>query len=298
MKLHQLRSFDAIVRNDCNITRAAEMLHATQPGVTKHLQSLEAELGVALFVRNKRRLLGLTDAGKAILPIAVQAVEVLENLQRTARYFAVHRPEGLTVATSPTPARVFFPALIQQFAQRCPQIRVRVISGSVHQSIEAVVRAEADFCLCSAPRTAQHDLKFHPCFEHRWLLIAPPDHELLRQKKLTLKAIARHGLITYHEGYASRSVIEEAFAGVGLTPDIVLDTTDSDIMRRYVASGLGVAIVGGSTFEMTGNDGLVGLDLDGLIPTVRMHLGIRRGARLRAEVIAFLSLCAPHIRDW
>ena len=298
MKLHQLRSFEAIVRNDFNLTRAAEVLHATQPGLTKHAQLLEAGLGVALFVRSKRRLLGLTDAGKAILPIASQAVEVLEHLQRTARHFATQRPEGLTVATSPTPARNFFPSVIRQFKERHPQTRVRVISGSVHQSIEAVVKAEADFCLCSAPREAEHDVQFHPCFEHHWILLAPPQHELLRRKKLTLGEIARHRLITYNAGYASRSVIEEAFANANLTPDIVLDTSDSDIMRRYVASGLGVAIVGGSTLEMAGSDGLVSLDLDGLIPAVRMHVGIRRGAMLRAEVIEFLNFCAPHIRNW
>jgi DNA-binding transcriptional LysR family regulator len=145
MKLHQLRSFEAIVRNDFSVTRAAEDLHATQPGVTKHVQLLESELGIALFVRHKRRFLGLTSAGKAILPMAKQAVQALEALQRTARHFADVRVRTLTVATSPTPARVFFPPLIQRFGELHPNTRLRVISGTVGHSIDAVLRGDADF---------------------------------------------------------------------------------------------------------------------------------------------------------
>ncbi|MFM0158477.1 LysR substrate-binding domain-containing protein [Paraburkholderia sediminicola] len=295
MKLHQLRSFNAIVRHDFSVTRAAEHLHASQPGLTKHIQLLEAELGVSLFMRHKRRLLGLTSAGKAILPIAAQAIIVLENLQRTARQFSDHRSEILTVATSPTPARIFFPALIQQFAQRKPDTRVHVISGSVSQSIDAVSCGKADFCLCSAPRVPVGDIAFFPCYEHRWLLVAPLGHELLKRPRLSLEDIARYPLITYKEGYASRAIIAETFAQRGLSPDIVLDTSDGDIMRHYVSSGLGIAIVGGSALEAKQDTELASIDLGELVPTVRMHIGIRRNAVPSTNALNFFDLFAPDL---
>jgi len=295
MKVNQLRSLDAIVRNDLSVTRAAESLHATQPGVTKHVQLLEAELGVALFVRHKKRFVALTPAGIALVPLAAKAVGVLDDLRRTARKFAGEQGHVLTVAISPTPARRLLPGAMQQFSQRYPHTRLHTVQGSVRHSLDMVRRGEADFCISSAGADASGELAFFPCYEQKWLLLVPRKHPLLKKASPSLADIAQYPIITYEEGFTSRAIMVGKFQEKGLTPNIVLEAADSDMMKRYVLSGVGLAIVGASTYDPDRDTGLAALDIADLIPAVLIHLGVRRDTALSAQARYFLSLFEPGV---
>jgi LysR family cys regulon transcriptional activator len=295
MNVQQLRSVYAIVKHDLNLTRAAEHLHATQPGLTKHVQGLEAELGVDLFVRHKKRFIGLTPAGHAILPIAARAVDVFDELRRTARGFANDHADVLTLATSPTQARCFLPAVIQQFSLRYPKTRLHVLQGGVNHSIDLVNHGKANFCISSMPSKANDQMEFFPCYDHQWLLLVPPSHSLLQKRPLTLADIAQHPLITYEEGFSSRALIVDRFHAQGLTPNIVLDAADNDIMKRCVFSGIGIAIIGSAAYDAARDHGLAAIDLAGLIPSTRIHVGIRRDTILNAQALYFLKLFEPKL---
>lgn len=296
MKLHQLRSFDAVVRHELNLTRAAQALHATQPGVTKHIQLLEADLGVELFVRHKKRFVALTPAGRAILPLATRAVSVLEELRRTARGFSALQ-DVLTIATSPTQARSLLPGIIQQFSQRYPRTQLHLVQGSVTQSIGLVTRGDADFCLCSLPTVPCEQLEFFPCYEHQWVLLVPDAHALLRVEKLRLADIAQYPIITYEEGFSSRTLIMDRFRAQGLAPNVVLDAADSDIMKKYVRSGVGIAIVGRPAFDATVDAGLAAIELGGLIPGTTIHLGLRQGEPPGEQALNFFRMFHPKLEE-
>lgn len=295
MKVHQLRSVNAIVKHGLNLTRAAEHLHATQPGLTKHVQLLETELGVELFVRHKKRFIGLTPAGRAILPLAARAVDVFDELRHVARSFSSGHADVLTMATSPTQARCFLPAVLQQFSQRYPKTKLHVMQGSVSHSIDLVNRGEADFCISSMPSRAGDQIEFFPCYDHQWLLLVPPTHGLLQKTPLTLADIAQHPIITYEEGFASRALIVDRFSEQGLAPNIVLDAADSDIMKRCVFSGIGIAIIGSPAYDATLDHGLAAIDLTGLIPSTKIHVGVRRDVALSAQALYFFKLFEPKL---
>jgi LysR family cys regulon transcriptional activator len=82
MNFQQLRSVRETVRQGFNLTLVAEALHTSQPGVSRQIRELEEELGVELFVRAGRRLLGLTPPGEAMLPIVERLLQEAENLRR------------------------------------------------------------------------------------------------------------------------------------------------------------------------------------------------------------------------
>ena len=70
MKLQQLRFLTEVARRGLNVSEAAEVLHTSQPGVSKQIRALEEELGIQVFVRHGKRLVEVTEPGKAVIAIA------------------------------------------------------------------------------------------------------------------------------------------------------------------------------------------------------------------------------------
>ena len=104
MNFQQLRSVRETVRQGFNLTLVAEALHTSQPGVSRQIRELEEELGVELFVRAGRRLLGLTPPGEAMLPIVERLLQEAENLRRAGSDFVDLDKGRLTVAATHTQA--------------------------------------------------------------------------------------------------------------------------------------------------------------------------------------------------
>jgi LysR family transcriptional regulator, cys regulon transcriptional activator len=276
--------------NGLNVTRAAQQVHATQPGVTKHIRQLEDEFGCRLFVRQKNRFVALTEQGEHLLPIALRLLATADELEGAARELRSRGRRTLTIAASPTPARFYLPDVVREFSMRHSKTRVRIVEGSSAQSVERLLRGEADLCLSSRPSERRTDLTFSPCYELHWLLLVPRNHALLRLSRLTLAAVAAYPLITYEQRFASRVAIVEAFRARGLVPNVAHEAPDSDIMRRYVLSGLGVAFIAGPGAAEFDDDGLVTLDAGKLVPPIVIHVGQRKDEALNPEATALLRM--------
>src|SRR4029453_2011940 len=91
MKLQQLRYLTEIARRGLNVSEAAEALHTSQPGVSKQIRALEEELGIDVFVRHGKRLVSITEPGKAVIVIAERILAEANNLRRAGEEFANER---------------------------------------------------------------------------------------------------------------------------------------------------------------------------------------------------------------
>src|ERR1700675_4338906 len=87
MNFQQLRYVRETVRQGLNLTAAAKKLHTSQPGVSKQIRELESELGVEIFVRHGKRIIALTEPGKAVLVVAERLLQEAENLKQIGREF-------------------------------------------------------------------------------------------------------------------------------------------------------------------------------------------------------------------
>src|SRR2546422_8536758 len=96
MKLQQLRCLTEVARRGLNVSEAAEALHTSQPGVSKQIKALEDELGVQVFVRHGKRLVAVTEPGKAVVAIAERILSEAQNLRRAGEEFATRRSEEHT----------------------------------------------------------------------------------------------------------------------------------------------------------------------------------------------------------
>lgn len=295
MKLQQLRYLCEIARRGLNVSEAAEALYTSQPGVSKQIRLLEEELGVTIFVRNGKRIVEVTEPGKAVIAVAQRMLQDAENLKRMGEEFRNETSGSLTIATTHTQARYALPSVIQRFSRLYPGVRLSLHQGSPTQIAEQVISGEADLCIATEAIALYDELAMLPCYQWNRCVIVPPHHPLLKEKILTLEAISRYPIITYDFAFTGRSKINQAFEQRGLKPNVVLTAIDADVIKTYVELGMGVGIVARMAFDPKRDRGLRALDAGHLFESSTTRIGLRRGAYLRRYVYDFIELFAPHL---
>jgi DNA-binding transcriptional LysR family regulator len=295
MNLQQLRYAAEVARRGLNVSAAAAALHTSQPGVSRQVRELEAELGVDLFVRQGRRLTAVTDAGREVLEVAGRILADLENLRRVAAEHAGADRGTLAVAVTHTQARYALPPVVTAFKKRYPKVRLTLLQGNPHQLARWLLEGEADVAIATEALDRYEALVTVPGYQWHHGVVVPARHALARSKPLTLEAIASHPLVTYDPTFAGRTAIDAAFARRGLAPDIVLTALDSDVIKSYVALGLGVGIISSVAFDPAKDRGLRLLDASHLFPLQTTRLAFRKGAWLRGYALEFIRLFVPHL---
>lgn len=295
MNLQQLRYAAEVARRGLNVSAAAAALHTSQPGVSRQVRELEAELGVDLFVRQGRRLTAVTDTGREVLEVAGRILADLENLRRVAAEHAGADRGTLAVAVTHTQARYALPPVVTAFKKRYPKVRLTLLQGNPHQLARWLLEGEADVAIATEALDRYEALVTVPGYQWHHGVVVPARHALARSKPLTLEAIASHPLVTYDPTFAGRTAIDAAFARRGLAPDIVLTALDSDVIKSYVALGLGVGIISSVAFDPAKDRGLRLLDASHLFPLQTTRLAFRKGAWLRGYALEFIRLFVPHL---
>jgi len=295
MNLQQLRYVYEVARQGLNVSEAAGALFTSQPGISKQIRQFEAELGVEVFIRHGKRLVGVTEPGRHILKIAERMLRDMENLRKVGEDFKREAEGALSLATTHTQARYVLPPVIQGFLARYPGVKLSIHQGSPRQVCEMTIAGEADLAIVTEAFSEYDELVMLPCHQWNRCIIAVHGHPLLREKPLSLEAIARYPLITYDDAFAGRSLINKAFLGRGLKPNVVLTAIDSDIIKTYVEMGLGVGIVARMAYDAAQDKGLGMVDASHLFELSTTRIGLRRNAYLRGYIYAFIEGFAPQL---
>ncbi len=294
MNLQQLRAVRAAIRCGFNLTEVANVLHTSQPGISRQIRELEDELGIDIFVRAGKRLTRLTPPGEAVLPIVERLLLEADNLKRVGDDFNAQHTGRLSIAATHSQARYALPTVVRDFRQIYPQVTLLLHQGSPKQVAEMLLSGEADIGVATEALAHYEALVALPCYRWTHSVVVPPGHELLDiAGPITLEHLARHPIITYEAGYTGRAHIDDAFAKAGLKPDIVLSAMDADVIKTYVELGMGVGIVASIAFDAERDRTLRALDARHLFEINLTRLAIRRGTWLRGYVYAFIEAFAP-----
>jgi LysR family transcriptional regulator, cys regulon transcriptional activator len=293
MTLQQLRILREIARQSNNLSTAAAALHTSQPGVSRQVQLLERELGVELLARRRNRITGLTEPGRAVLAAAERALAEAENIKLIAAEF--NREEGgqLTIATSHLHARYSLLTPIKTFALRHPGVRLHMRQADPDDILRLVAGGEADIGISTEVRAERPELVLLPGRVVERSLILPLGHELAAKRNPTLADIARHPLVGYNPRQRGGQIVSEAFRAQGLQPKLVVSAIDSDIIKAYVAEGLGIAIVPSLALDAEADRRLRVVDVTRLFPKSVMTVSLRRDIYLRRFIPDFIRLVAP-----
>ena len=295
MKLQQIRYLIEVARRDLNVSEAAEALHTSQPGVSKQIRALEEELGVTVFVRHGKRLVSITEPGKAVIAIAERILAEAANLRRAGEEFANERLGSLTIAATHTQARYALPKAVAQFKKKYPAVALHIHQGNPTQICEQVLAGEADLCVATEAIALYPELVSLPVYQWNRCVIVPPRHPLLKMRRLTLEALAQYPIVTYDFAFANRSLVQKAFENRGLKPNVVLTALDSDVIKTYVELGLGVGVLARMAFDAKRDGHLRAIDASHLFESSTTRLGLKRGTYLRRYAYEFIEMFAPQL---
>ncbi|MEA3194433.1 MAG: LysR family transcriptional regulator, cys regulon transcriptional activator [Betaproteobacteria bacterium] len=294
MKLQQLRCLAEVARRHLNVSEAAEALHTSQPGVSKQIRALEDELGIQVFVRHGKRLVSITEPGKAVVAIAERILSEAQNLKRAGEEYANDQLGTLTIAATHTQARYVLPKAVAAFKHKYPKVELLLHQGNPTQICEQVIAGEADMGVATEMISRYPELVSLPVYQWNRVVVVPPKHPLLKGP-LTLESLAEHPIVTYDFAFANRSLVQKAFETRGLTPHVVLSAQDSDVIKTYVELGLGVGILAKMAFDPKRDLNLRAIDASHLFESSTTRLGIKRGAYLRRYAYEFIELFAPQL---
>ncbi|MGB4865066.1 MAG: CysB family HTH-type transcriptional regulator [Hyphomicrobium sp.] len=297
MNFQQLRIIRETVRRNFNLTEVANALFTSQSGVSKHIKDLEDELGVELFVRKGKRLLGLTEPGRELVGIVDRILLDAQNIKKLGDQFSNRDQGHLSVATTHTQARYALPKVVTEFKKQFPKVNLVLHEASPTEILSMLLSGQADIGIATEALLDAPELAAFPYYSWYHGVVVPTEHPLAREKKLSLTAIAEYPLITYQKGFTGRGRIDVAFAAAGLEPDIAMTALDADVIKAYVELGLGVGIIASMAFEPSHDPQLKLLDARHLFDKNTSRIAVRRGAYLRGYAFRFIELCSPELTE-
>ncbi|MFY9511488.1 MAG: CysB family HTH-type transcriptional regulator [Rubrivivax sp.] len=297
MNFQQLRSVREALRRGYNLTVVADVLHTSQPGVSRQIRDLEQELGIDLFVRSGKRLTGLTEPGKSVVPIVQRLLVEADNLKRAGQEFAQTGSGTLTVAATHTQARYALPLAVRDFRSDHPDVLLRLHQGSPQQIARQLLEGEADIGIATEALADDEQLVTLPCYRWTHVVVVPQQHVLAEEDRrgvpLTLERLSAFPLITYEPGFTGRRHIDEAFGAQQIETDIVLSAMDADVIKTYVELGLGVGIIASMAHDPERDRSLHAIDTRHLFAMNMTRLAVRRGSYLRNFAYEFMRAFAP-----
>ncbi len=294
MKLQQLRFLDAVVRNNLNVSAAAEELYTSQPGISHQIKLLEDELDIQIFERSGKKLTAISPAGHAILEHVTDLLNNVKNIKQAARDFSNHSRGSLTIATTHTQAQFILPPILGQFARRYPHIEMRVHQGNPKSMCKLAANNQVDFVIASEVIDERGELITIPAYRWNRFIVVPKDHELTRVKQITLPVLAEYPILTYMLGLTGRSQLDKAFLQAQLEPKVAFTATDSDVIKTYVRLGMGAGIIAEMACSDADKD-LSYIDASHLFPDSVIKIGFRHSRHLSTYQIDFLHLMAPYL---
>lgn len=295
MNFQQLRIIRETLRQQFNLSEVAHALFTSQSGVSKHIKDLEDELGVEIFIRKGKRLLGLTEPGKELAKVVERMLIEAQNIKRLADQFSQSEHGQLTIATTHTQARYALPPVVSAFKKAFPKVHLALHQGSPQETAQMLLEGRADLGIATESLRHFPELVTFPFYSWHHAVIAPENHPLTQQDPLTLEAVAEYPIVTYHTGFTGRKAIDEAFAEQSLAPDVVMSALDADVIKTYVELGLGVGIIASMAYHPDKDSGLRLLDSSHLFRQNTTRIAIRQGHYLRDYAYHFLQLCAAQL---
>lgn len=293
MKLQQLRCIYEVINNDFNISNAAKAIHTSQPGVSKQIQLFEQELGVQIFQRHGKRLMGLTDPGALVYKSIEKILRESKNIKNISAEYENNDTGVFTIATTHTQARYKLPMVVESFVKKYPNINLNIHQGNPSQVTEQILDGEADVGIATEAISQDNKIFCIPCYSWNRSLVMPREHPLAKEPNITLKHLVSYPLITYDYAFTGSTIVSKVFKEANLEPNIMLTAIDADVIKTYVNLNLGIGLIAEMAFNKEKDKELIARDVSHLFPISTTYIGIRQESFVRNFTFDFIRMFIP-----
>ena len=239
MELRQLEHFLAVAA-ERNFTRAADVLHISQSGLSASVRSLETELGADLFTRTTRRVT-LTAAGQALVPEAERTVASAESARGAVEAVSGLMGGRVAVGSESCPGVVHLAADLAAFSRAHPAIAMSLLIGGSEALVEQVARGQLDVAFTVVTGPAPAGVLVEPLGTEELVVLAHPGRQL--PTGVTLTDLVALPLADFSPGAASRVLTHRAFAAVGEDHRVAWEVNDVHTLLDLIGEDLAVAVV-------------------------------------------------------
>ncbi len=274
MELRHLRYFVAVAE-ELNFSRAAERLHIAQPPLSQQIRDLEAELGVVLFNRTKRRV-ELTAPGQVFLEKVQQSIQSIEQAVEAVQRASRGEIGRLSVGFNSSATYSVLPQILRGFRERYPQVELHLHELTTSQQLKCLHQHEIDAGILYLPIESSA-LKVVSILKERLVVAMPESHPLAVSSQMSIRALSCEPFImpTHRLGGGLYSKIMQFFQQSGFRPTVVQEAMQLQTMISLVAGEVGVALVPASLQNLQ-RAGVVYRCLQELTPEVEIAIAWRQ----------------------
>ena len=289
-RLKQLRAFCYAARTG-SISQTAELLFLSQPSITLQIQALEREMDLKLFER-RGPYINLTPEGDVLYELSNPLVEGIDKLSESfAAQFGSLESGEINIAAGESTILYILPEAITQFAQSYPKIKIKLHNVTGRDGMAMLRADEADFAVGSMIDVPE-DITYQPSINFDPYLITPLDHPLANRKNVKLKEISPYGLILPPRHLSTWRMVDLVFKQNNASYEVALEAGGWEIVKKYVALGLGVSIV--TDICLSENDNLSKIPLNEYFPQRSYGIVLRKGKFLTPQAKRFIDLMDPN----
>lgn len=259
----RLQVFHTVARV-LNFTKAAAILHMTQPAVTFQIRQLEEHFNTRLFDRTHNRI-SLTSAGARVFEYADRIFELYDEMEGTVRDMTGEMAGVLVIGASTTLAEYVLPSLLGHFKRQYPDVVIRLKVSNTDAIVAMVQDNEIDLGVVEAP-VANKKLAVEVFRIDQLVVVAPAGHPLSAKKTSRPDDLLAYPYIAREHGSGTREVTLEYFRDAGVDParlNVIMELGSPESIKGAVEAGMGVSIISRTTLAKELKLGtLVAINLD------------------------------------
>lgn len=287
MELSQLETFLTVVA-ERSFSRAAARLHRTQPAVSQVIRKLEEECGEQLFERASRDGT-LTAAGEVLREYAERLLH-LRNEASSALEEVRSLERGRLTLTANENTCLYLLPVLDEFRRQCPQISILVQRSLASRIPDEVMRRTVEMGIISF-QPEDEQLEAIAVYSDDLVMVVPPCHVFAREKRVEIRDLGAENFIAHNIASPMRKRVVDSFARHKIPLNIGVELPSLEAIKRFVASGNGVALVPALTVEAEVARGeLVMVEVPELQCVRQLRLIYRKQASLSYAALAFLRV--------
>ncbi len=237
--LKQLQTFIEVAREK-SVSRAAERLFVTQPAVSMQIRQLEEAFGLAL-IEPVGRNIQLTQAGNEFLVHAIAALGKLKDLEASMAEHVGAKKGRIELGIVST-AKYFVPMLLVRFTRLMPGIDIALRIDNRDNILGMLARNELDLVVMGrAP--ANLDCEATPFASNPLSIVAPPDHPLVRRKRMAFDILKDHPFVVREQGSGTRAAMERLFEQYEMPIKVAMEMPSNETIKQAVMAGMGLSFL-------------------------------------------------------
>jgi DNA-binding transcriptional LysR family regulator len=213
-----------------------------QSAISRKIRLLEDELGQKLFKRVNKRIF-LTPAGEVMRRYSHQIFQDLRNAALEVSDIAQWNKGVIRIGSGMTACMYLLPPVIEKFQARYPKLEVRVVTGTSETLIPQICNSALDVGILTLP-VKSPDLDVIPFTTEELVIVASPRHRVLAKKRnVAAEELKGYPMILFNPGTATRQLIDDYFARIGLEPRIVMVSENVATIKPLVRINLGISLL-------------------------------------------------------